>query len=273
MTPLSEGPPEPWPSEESPQGALAAATLIVLRDPPGGGAPEALMLQRAAAMRFAPGAIVFPGGRVDAGDHDLAAMLAHDLAPEDAASRIAAIRETIEEAGIAVGLNAIPSASVIAAMRRALHGGALFEEVLAAERLSVDFGALTPFARWCPGRGERAHVSRTFDTRFYVARAPEDGHLATVDATENTRLRWASAAQVLADCDAGLEVAIFPTLRNLERLALGGSYAAVVAHAMAHPPEMVTPWFDVRDGERHLCIPDHLGYPVTSQSWATMSRG
>lgn len=231
------------------------------------------MLQRADTMRFAAGAIVFPGGRVDAGDHDLAATLAHDLPPQDAAARIAAIRETIEEAGIAVGLSAIPSADVIAAMRRALHGGASFGAVLDAEGLSVDLAALTPFARWCPGRAERKIVTRIFDTRFYVARAPEEGHLATADATENARLRWASAAEVIADCDAGREVAIFPTLRNLERLALGGSYAGVVAHAMAHPPAMVTPWFEDRDGEPHLCIPDNLGYPVTSQSLATVLRG
>lgn len=273
MTVAGEGAPERWISEDSPDGARAAATLIVLRESVNGGPPEALMLQRSPDMRFAAGAIVFPGGRVDEGDRTLAATLDHGLAPQDAAARIAAIRETIEEAGLGVGLSALPSAEALAAMRAALHDGAPFGEVLAGQGLSVDLGALTPFARWCPGRAERAGIARVFDTRFYVVRAPEDAHLATVDTTENISLRWASAAEVIADCDAGREVAIFPTRRNLERLALGSSYEAVVALAAAYPLEMVTPWRGLRDGDLHLCIPDHLGYPVTSQSMTTIRRG
>ncbi|MET0240415.1 MAG: NUDIX domain-containing protein [Sphingobium sp.] len=266
------GPPPPWTSQDSPQGARAAATLIVLRDSPGGAPPQALMVQRSSAMAFAGGAIVFPGGRVDPADIVLAECLPHDLPLQDAAARIAAIRETIEEAGVAIGLSPVPTAEALGAIRAGLHGGLPFGAVLTEHGLTVDLAALTPFARWCPGRAE-SHVPRVFDTRFYVARAPEGGPLATVDATENVRLRWASAAQVLADCDVGREVAIYPTRRNLERLALGGSYAAVVAHALAHPPEMVTPWKEMRGGEAHLCIPDHLGYPVTSQALATLRRG
>ncbi|HEX7853571.1 MAG TPA: NUDIX domain-containing protein [Sphingobium sp.] len=269
----TDGPPEPWTSEDTPPGATPAATLIVLRDSADGSPPEALMVQRAATMNFAAGAIVFPGGRVDEADRLLASQLAHALAPEDATARIAAIRETIEEAGIAVGLSTLPPDDVIAAMRAALHEGVALGEVLDRHGLALDFGALMPFARWCPGRAERAAISRIFDTRFYVARAPVGAHLATADTTENVRLRWASAVEVIADCDAGREVAIFPTRRNLERLALGSSFDAVIAHARAHPLEMVTPWTEERDGEVHLCIPGHLGYPVTSQSKATIRRG
>lgn len=269
----SAGQPEPWASEESPEGALAAATLIVLRDVGLGSAPEVLMVQRSSAMRFAAGAIVFPGGRVDPADLLLADRLRHDLSRQDAAARIAAIRETVEEAGIAVGILPLPSAPVLAAMRAALHAGDGMEAVLERHGLAIDFDALVPFSRWCPGRAERPGISRIFDTRFYVARAPADAHLATVDSTENVRLRWASAAEMIADCDAGREVAIFPTRCNLERLALGDSHDAVVAHARAHAPEMVTPWMEMRDGEVHLCIPGHLGYPVTSQPRRTIGRG
>ncbi len=265
--------PEPWISEESPEGARAAATLIILRESADGGAPEALMLQRSKAMRFAAGAIVFPGGRVDPADEALAAELAHDLTSQDAAARIAAIRETVEEAGVAIGLSPPPSPDVVDAMRAALHCGEGLGDLLALHGLVIDFAALVPFARWCPGRAERAGISRIFDTRFYVARAPDDAHLATADTTENIRLWWASAAEVIADCDAGRELVIFPTRRNLERLALGASHDAVVAHARAHPLEMVTPWNEMREGEMHLCIPVHLGYPVTSQAQGTIRRG
>lgn len=266
------GPPEPWTSESSPAGAVPAATLIVLRDAEAGGPPEALMLQRSSTMAFAAGATVFPGGRVDDADRLLAARLTHHGAVEDAAARIAAIRETIEEAGLAVGLSSMPPKAVVAAMRSALHDGAPLGAVLDAHGLSLALDALEPFARWCPGRSEIGRITRVFDTRFYLAQAPCDAHLATADTTENVRLRWVSAAQMIADCDAGREKAIFPTRRNLERLARGASHAEIVEQTRAHPLEMVTPWEEVRDGALHLCIPTHLGYPVTSESVTTASR-
>lgn len=257
---------DPWTSEESPPGSIPAATLIVLRDSPDGVAPHVLMVQRSATMRFAAGVVVFPGGRVDEGDGVLALSFDHGLALADAAARVAAIRETIEEAGVAVGLDPAISSATVAAIRAELHAGAPFGGVLADHGLSLDLSVLDPFARWCPFRAAEGKLSRIFDTRFYVARAPADAHLATADAQESVRLRWASAAEILSDCDAGREEAIYPTLRNLERLALGESYAAVLAHARAHPVDMVTPWQEEREGEPHLCIPDHLGYPVVSQA-------
>ena len=48
--------------------AIPAATLIVVRDR-GGEKPELLMVERADGMAFAAGALVFPGGRIDAADH------------------------------------------------------------------------------------------------------------------------------------------------------------------------------------------------------------
>ena len=79
--------------------AIPAATLILMRPSAApGGAPEILMMERAANMAFAAGALVFPGGRIDPDDHITAAALAPEL--DDAPARIAAIRETIEESGI-----------------------------------------------------------------------------------------------------------------------------------------------------------------------------
>jgi len=262
----------PWTSEDSPEGARPAATLILLRDlADRSQAAQLLMVQRATTMSFAAGATVFPGGAVDDADRALAEHIAHGLAPQDAAARIAAIRETIEEAGIAVGLTHAITPGDVADMRAALHAGSPLAELLDRRGYGVDLQALVPFARWCPQTGKIA-AGRHFDTRFYVARAPGDDHIATPDTTENIRLRWASAIEILADCDAGRERVIFPTRRNLERLARGACFDEVVAIARAHAIEMVTPWFEVRDGEMHLCIPDHLGYPVTSQLRATIQR-
>ena len=51
--------------------AIPAATLILVRDSTDGAA-ELLMVERAEGMAFAAGALVFPGGRIDAADRDLA---------------------------------------------------------------------------------------------------------------------------------------------------------------------------------------------------------
>src|SRR3989304_5066073 len=49
-------------------GPRPAPTIILLRDLSGG--PEAFMLQRTRSAAFLPGAYVFPGGALDATDHD-----------------------------------------------------------------------------------------------------------------------------------------------------------------------------------------------------------
>lgn len=246
--------------------AIPAATLVIFRDTPAG-PPELLMVERAKAMAFAGGALVFPGGRVDPGDHALAALLGH---PDDeTAARIAAIRETIEEAGLPIGLSPMPSIQDFEQLRAALHAGTAFGEALADADTSLDLDALEYFARWRPAH---AHA-RIFDARFYLARLPADAPAARVDETENVRLFWATAAHVLAETDAGRATIIFPTCRNLERLAQFADFDAAVADARAHPIRTVTPWTEIRDGVEHLCIPDDLGYPITSEPMSDAVRG
>jgi hypothetical protein len=135
--------------------------------------------------------------------------------------------------------------------------------------LMLDPAPLVPFARWRPNH---AHM-RIFDTRFYLARLPDDAPEPVVDDTENVRVFWMSAQGVLDEADAGRARIIFPTRRNLERLALFDSFAAAATHAAAMPARTVTPWMEERDGETHLCIPDDLGYPVTSESVTNAERG
>jgi 8-oxo-dGTP pyrophosphatase MutT (NUDIX family) len=247
--------------------AIPAATLVIVRDRDDG-VPELLMVERAKAMAFAGGALVFPGGRVDPGDHALAALIGRDDDDDDeSAARIAAIRETIEEAGLAIGLD--PAPADIAPLRAALHAGTPFAAALAATGARLTLDDLEPFARWRPAQ---AHA-RIFDTRFYLARLPRGALPASVDATENVRLLWTTAADVLADADAGRVTVIFPTRRNLERLARFTSFDAAVVDARAHPVRTITPWIEARDAVAHLCIPDDLGYPVTAEPLSETVRG
>ena len=74
-----------------------AATLVLLRDAPGGF--EVLLLKRHEKSGVAPGALVFPGGRVDLMDDEpeLAPQLVRALASGwPATLQVTAIRETFE---------------------------------------------------------------------------------------------------------------------------------------------------------------------------------
>jgi 8-oxo-dGTP pyrophosphatase MutT (NUDIX family) len=68
-----------------------AATVMVVRDRPD---LQVFVVLRNAALEFAPGATVFPGGAVDPSDADIA----RDLGVDE--FRVAAARECLEEAGI-----------------------------------------------------------------------------------------------------------------------------------------------------------------------------
>jgi len=242
--------------------AIPAATVIVMREA-ADGPPELLIVERARAMSFAGGALVFPGGRVDPGDHALAATLDGDA--DDLAARIAAARETIEEAGVAVGVRV--EGQAIPDLQRRLYAGEAMGALLDEVGGALDLDALLPFARWLPAGVHH----KVFDTRFYLARAPE-GAEPVVDGNENVRVFWASARAVLDAANRGEATIIFPTRRNLERLALFASFADAAADARAHPVRIVTPWIETRADGQHLCIPDDLGYPVTSEPLARAIR-
>ncbi len=253
--------------ETLPDGAIPAATLVIMRPAEGGGPAEILMVKRAANMAFAAGAMVFPGGRIDPDDHLVAQRHGYAERDPDGAARVAALRETLEETGLAVGWPGLIE-SEVDAVRKALLSDHLLSDILAdrGDRLALD--ALVPFARWCPNFKE----ARTFDTRFFAVEAPTHGHELTVEEAEHSHIFWASARDTLGMADRGEVSVIFPTRRNLEKLAQADDFAAFSAHAGAHPIDLVTPWIEDRGGKAHLCIPDHLGYPVTSEPFERIRR-
>ena len=242
---------------------IPAATLVLMREV-AGGPPELLMTERTGQMAFAAGALVFPGGRIDADDHVAAA----DSALPHAAARVAAIRETIEETGLAPGIVPAPDEAAVRSLREGTIAGRPFATLLAGAGLALDLGALTPFARWCPNFRE----SRRFDTLFFLAEAPAGAPEPTVAEAEAVRAFWASAAEILAEVDAGRAHVIFPTRRNLERLAGLASIAEAHADAARHPVTRITPWVAEVDGAPHVCIPEGIGYPVTSEPLETARR-
>lgn len=241
--------------------AIPAATLVVVRDRPDG-APDLLMVERAQGMAFAGGALVFPGGRIDDRDRLLAPG-------DDGAARVAAIRETIEETAIPAGISPVPSQDVAVGMQQALLAGRGFDDLLRETGLELDLDALTPFARWVP----KFHATRRFDTVFFIARAPGPEWQPRFVAGECSGAFWIGAAQALERDRAGEARLIFPTRRNLERLALHASFDAIRADAKAHPVEPISPWVEEVDGANYITIPDGIGYPVVREKLDGLWRG
>jgi 8-oxo-dGTP pyrophosphatase MutT (NUDIX family) len=245
-----------------PDEPIPAATLILVRER-ADGPPEMLMVERAEGMAFAAGALVFPGGRIDAADRELADELGVD------AAAVAAVRETIEETAIPVGMVPVPAQDVAMELQAALVGDRPFAELLKEGGFHIAAEALTPFARWVP----KFHAVRRFDTLFFLAFRPAGEWQPRVIAGECAGAAWLTAEDVLESERRGEARLIFPTRRTLERLAQHSSFEEIRADALGHPIEPVTPWVEERDGEKFITIPAHLGFPVTQERLDGLWRG
>ena len=251
------------------QNGIPAATVVIFRHAHDGGPPEILMQVRSRALAFAGGMAVFPGGRVDPGDYDLAREAGYSDTDE-AAHQIAAIRETLEETGLALGLRGQIDAQSAGEARAILLEEKSLRAVLERMGWRIALNDLVPFARWFP-KNER--LPRIFDTRFYIADLGTGAVDIEVDAQENTRLFWTSAQGALEAADRGEIEVIFPTRRNLERLAQFDDFDQARAHAQTTPLPTIIPWIEERPEGRSLCIPEGCGYPVTSVPLDDAKRG
>ena len=252
--------------------SIPAATVILAREGPGG-VPEFLLVQRGEQLAFAGGALVFPGGRVDASDIHIArnAQLAfgfEGLTDVDAAARVTCAREALEETGVLLTDGPHPDAAALAQARSRLAAGpdeaeaVGFAGMLGAMAHKVDAARFLPFARWEPPAA--AAIARRFDTRFYLADAGRSASAAiTPDGFEAKALRWTTAGEALADYEAGRAAMVFPTWCNMHRLAQYQSLVALFDRVGALPAPYVQPEFVTIDGEMWLTIPEGIDYPVT----------
>ncbi|WP_299193801.1 NUDIX domain-containing protein [uncultured Erythrobacter sp.] len=252
---------------------IPAATIIIFRNAADGGAPEILMTVRSRTMVFAGGMAVFPGGRVDPSDfllgEEVAAQSGGAIAVDEAAHQIAAIRETLEETGLALGLEGAIDADKAAKARAMLEEKNELPPVLEEFGWSIDLPQITPFARWYP-KNER--IPRVYDTRFYLANLGTGEVDVSTDNSENTRLFWVSAQGALDMAETGEIKLIFPTRRNLERLALFASFEEARAQAEAIPVKTIVPQIDTSGDKPMLTIKADAGYPITSELLETVAR-
>ena len=173
-----------------------------------------LLLQRSDVKDQFSGAWVFPGGVVDPGDRE-AHALCGDFNDRAASQRlgldeggldlyVAAIRECFEETGIllaqidpvrgTVSESAMPFNELRATLRREEM---TFSEACGKAKLRLLAGELAYFNHWITPKG----LPKRFDTRFFVAAAPEN-QLAQHDGIEMVAHMWIEPAAALAQVPA-----------------------------------------------------------------------
>ncbi len=214
----------------------SAATLMLIDDRPD---LHVLSLRRTDASTFVAGHTLFPGGAVDKGDCDprwagLATGAAGGLLGMDDPSsyRIAAVRETIEEIGVAVGIDDPRLAAHLVASRRALESGeASMVDLVAAGGAGLDLSGLHSVARWVT---PMPSIKR-YDTAFFVARAPADVE-PVVDGHEVVHSEWCRPADVLERWGAGEITMVSPTISMFQRLATYRKVDEVLAAASSNAP-------------------------------------
>lgn len=258
---------------EAPKGPIGepaevkpAATVLLLRDDP---QFEVLMVKRHHQIDFASGALVFPGGKSHAGDHD-PNWSAHTVGWEayDAdqrAMRIAAIREVFEEAGVLLARrrDGQPLSGEACPMdvRRAVDKGETrFIDVVSSLDSYLDLDALTVFARWITP----VVVPKRFDTWFYAVTAPAE-QLAACDGHETVDAEWIAPSEALRLAELGERTVIFPTRMNLKLLAEASSGSDAVARAQARTLVPVLPQVRMTDNGRVLALPPDAGYGVVEE--------
>jgi 8-oxo-dGTP pyrophosphatase MutT (NUDIX family) len=252
--------------------ARPAATVLLLRD--GAAGIEVLMITRHTDAAFAGGALVFPGGRVDGSD-GAPEMLARcrPVAGADAAAmalRIAAIRETFEEAHVLLarprGEDRLLGAAALAEVERRA-GSKDFAALVATGAIELAADLLVPYAHWITPERE----PKRFDTHFFLAPAPLD-QVAAHDGSEAVDSLWTTAAAAIAASEAKQVSLIFPTRMNLIKLGRSRTVAEALAAARASPIITVMPVLAETPDGMVLRIPLEAGYGISEISTRGLPR-
>jgi 8-oxo-dGTP pyrophosphatase MutT (NUDIX family) len=248
--------------EKKPPVPLAASTLLLIRN--GASGLEVFMVKRHHQIDFASGALVFPGGKVDAHDRDpgLRAHADGGDALDDLRLSLAAcaIREGFEESGILLARRAgsrdlisAEHASALKHWRPKLNAGEVgLAEFLTKENLRLACDALVPFAHWVTP----TFMPKRFDTYFYVAATPV-GQLGRHDGSESVDSVWLNPTDAIADKRWTI---IFPTKMNLLKLAHAKTAEDALSIARRTPVVTVLPEVVKRAEGSFLTISEDAGY-------------
>ncbi|MFM1948455.1 MAG: hypothetical protein RL706_476 [Pseudomonadota bacterium] len=225
-----------------------AATVLMLRD--GAAGMEVLLLKRHTASQDLGGAFVFPGGKRDEADGTPEALAALQ---QDAARLHAQLGE--------------PDLSP-------LHAASLFVAALREAReecgLQLQVCDLQAWSRWITPRMP-SMMSKRFDTRFFLARAPS-AQTAVHDNHETTEILWATPRNALIQYWQGDIVLAPPQIMSLSHLCLFNSAEHAMTEAAQRTPPVIMPEPFDQDGMRVICYPGDPRHPVAARALPGPSR-
>ncbi|CAB5081400.1 hypothetical protein D3OALGA1CA_1324 [Olavius algarvensis associated proteobacterium Delta 3] len=230
-----------------PLSLIPAATVVLVR--PAGASFQVYLLQRSPGSGFMAGQYVFPGGILEAEDRavsfwkrqvdlDIAGIekrFGGSLRAEDALSfGVAAIRETLEEAGVLLASgNAAFDRQLEQVCRRRHSEGRIsgwFNERAEKDGWVLSLSGLRRWSHWITPLG----MKRRFDTRFFLARMP-DGQTCVPDNRETVHGVWVTPQEGLQgnlDGDVPLSP---PTVVTLHQLLAYPDDAALMTSAVERP--------------------------------------
>ena len=249
-----------------------AATVLLVRDAAAGGV-EVFMLRRTFNAAFASGMFVFPGGKVDDVDGvDEIAELCDGLTDAHASSLlgiangglaywVACIRECFEEAGVllarhestggVVRFDHPETAKRFEAERENIHDGSVaLLDLCQREGLRLTTDDIHYVSHWITPVGEK----RRFDTRFFIARAPQ-AQEPLHDDGETIESFWISPQEAIERAHEKDLMLMPPTKANIEFLLPFKSADEVLeAAAKVGMPQTILPKLKIDSDGRVLGI-------------------
>jgi 8-oxo-dGTP pyrophosphatase MutT (NUDIX family) len=246
--------------------------VVVIRNADRG--VEVFCVHRHARSGFLGGAVVFPGGKLDASDaapiwdelatdpHPRAPVFAGEngALPTARALAVAACRETLEEGAILPVRGGTLTDADVTAMSADLRAGRKsLADALAERGLKLAIDALVPWARWITPEAE----SRRFDARFFLLSVPE-GQVGHHDEHETTMSFWATPQEVLDRFFRGVIFLAPPTTRTLELLASARDVEEAISIAARQSLRSICPRFlaGAEGGAPYLALPGDPSHDV-----------
>jgi len=254
--------------KKKPATPVPAATVLLIRDTDDG--IEVFMVERSNRMHFAS-ALVFPGGLVDPEDSEDRLLSRCDgiegISTEEAALRIAGVRETFEECGVVLArhssvetvLEGDEAQAFFDKYHTALNAGDVeWGEIVAKEDLVLCCDRLAYFAHWITPEGR----PKRFDTHFFLARMPCRQHAAH-DGNESVQSVWMRPPSAIEAGERDERNVMFPTRLNLELLEHNKTVEDAMAVTADRTIVTVLPKskpIDGNDDHRIMMIPEAAGY-------------
>ena len=255
--------------------ARFASTVLLVRD--GTGGVEVFMEKRHIKSDFVGGAYVFPGGRVDPED-TVPESLCRGLSEKQAnrslrvdhgglAYYAAAIRECFEEAGILLAYD--ESGELLdfgdpacedryRSLRDELNAGnRTLLGIVESQGLMLATDRIHYWAHWITPEGQ----PKRYDTRFFIARAPE-GQTAAHDDWELTHSAWVTPGEAINRAIDREWMIIFPTMKNLQQLERLKTADAAVSWAQG---DHERPAMQPRILGEKVLLPGDEGYDIAER--------